>query len=60
MRLWDNKDAKIIAAVINSVAPDSIRQRADLIVEAARLTMVSTTDLQAAIERRRGTWSETS
>lgn len=52
MRLFDDKDVRIVAQAIESVGPDSVAQCADLIVEAAMQAMVFPNDLIAAIQRR--------
>jgi hypothetical protein len=53
MKLYDEKDAAIIAQTINNVAPDSTEQRARLILEAALRTGLTLLDMEVAILRHR-------
>lgn len=51
MKLWDAKDSQIVAQAINSIAPNSAAQRADLIVDAAKRAGVNWSVLYDALER---------
>lgn len=48
--LFDDKDVRIVAQAIEGVAPNSIKQRALLIVRAANEIGVTPADLVAAAE----------
>lgn len=53
MKLFDEKDVAIVAQSIDAVGPDSVSQRADMIVRAAFAAMVMPSDLETAITRYR-------
>ncbi len=51
MKLYDEKDCAIVAQAIDAVGPDSIKQRADMILKAAMMAMVMPSDMEEAIKR---------
>jgi hypothetical protein len=51
MRLFDEKDIRILAKTMDAVGPESVYQRADLILAAAKRVMVFPKDLLDAIKR---------
>jgi hypothetical protein len=52
-KLYDDKDIAIVAQAFESIAPDSIIQRARMMVEIAKAVGVGPRTLQAAIEWER-------